>query len=104
MLHWSAAFSSSNGNMAGVWRWFFNFAAGVSLLLCVALGAIWIRSNSARDVWEWNHEVDRKGAAYTRFLHIASDRGIIDASWRSSASFRPEFYEEDPPLRFEHLV
>ena len=45
--------------MPRVKRWLFNFAAGVSLIVFMAIVAVWVRSHHATDWNEWHGEFGR---------------------------------------------
>ena len=83
-------------------RWTFNALAAASLLLCVATAGLWVRSNSAYDMFYAGRD---EGSAFGRQLGaphyeciVASNRGTFGASLTWSE--RPED-QPKPPWLFE---
>jgi hypothetical protein len=64
--------------MPRVRRRLLNFLTALSLLLCVAAGALWVRSYMVADVWEWV-DLPRDLRVVTLFTH----RGVIWLSVRT---------------------
>jgi hypothetical protein len=63
-----------------------NLLTALSLLLCVAIVAMWVRSHVAADAVEWQRADDVGGAHYHWYRIIASGRGRVELAYDAEVS------------------
>jgi hypothetical protein len=66
-------------------RWLFNALAAMSLLLCAATAALWVRSYYAMEVWNYRGPVDRRG--FLREQTVRALKGRIWYGWQLNGGY-----------------
>jgi hypothetical protein len=83
--------------MKRLWRWSFNALALCSLLVCLTILAVWVRSYSVGDRWIW---YDRDCSACYNAVGIG--RGVVRYAWGDNSRLTgvnpaPGYYRQSGP-------
>jgi len=79
-------------------RWFFTLVCVISLVVCLAVGVVWVRSYWIEDFWIWYDNANT--GLYSNGLRCGM--GLIQYSWYdvsalSGANLAPGHYQQKPP-------